>query len=204
MTRTQLLRALKETAASPETICHVMHVWKEKPQKPADLREFFYSCCYAVGAEYQLAKSLSRMRKNARARFLFCYYLQTYYKEFYSLTDIGDFLYGRDHTTIIHARDKFMDLLDANDDVTVRDLENLERVLRGDDPVYILPAKQEPERKKKMVKLYYERRTDRYYRDLKSIRSFYGFGRHVLVNRSRFVTKLIPIEQLTEIDLVQS
>lgn len=58
-------------------------------------------------------KGKSRGRKVVIARFIVCYV--AYEKSQETLKTIGEYLGGRDHTTIIHARDKVQQHFDTQD-----------------------------------------------------------------------------------------
>ncbi len=202
MTLPQLIQRLRDSQASNETICNVMHVWQqEKKHKihPPVLSEFFAQCCLAVGANVVTAKSKSRHRVNVRARNLFAYYLRTNFEAAYSLREIGEFLDGRDHTSAIHAKESFRDLLSTDDPVTVHDLSNLNLILIGGSPIPLIKQPHVP-KPIKWIHVYHEKKIDKYFRDIKSIRHWHGFSKHVRINPYRFRPRVVMLEKIKELD----
>lgn len=201
MTKQQLLSLLEATAASAETLRHVDHVWKVGSESFPQLDNIFLQCCHAVGCHPESAKSQVRTRLNVRARNMFVYYLRETFKSVYPLTEIGAYLGGRDHTTIMNSRRVFDNLLTTGDSVTLLDWNNLTRVMAGLDPTRMGPELT-PRPRRRYTRMYYERQTDRYYVSAKLLRSFYGMGKHAYINPYRFTKKMVSMDVLPELDVV--
>lgn len=78
-----------------------------------------------------LCKSRNRGMVDARQRF--CYYAKKYSQE--SLSKIGFFLNGRDHSTVIHSIESVKKMMDV--DVSYRlETERIEVLIRGVEHIY--------------------------------------------------------------------
>lgn len=179
MTRTQLITLLRSTAASQETLHHVMHVWRDEKQKYMQMDRLFEICCMCVGITPEQGKEKTRDRPRVRARQLFCYTG----RDWYTLKDMGEFLGGRDHTTALHARDTAIDLLETDDALFLFDMENVRLGIAGMD-MNPLPVREKATIDRK-VTLIHDVELDLYYRTVKSITQNFGYDHRTGLNKIR-------------------
>ena len=77
----------------------------------------------AMGIPKKLLIMQCRERKILQLRQLFCYVGVTYYK--FTLKQIGDCLGGRDHGTIINARERIKELISIKEHTTIENLKQI-------------------------------------------------------------------------------
>jgi hypothetical protein len=71
---------------------------------------------------------LCRKTELVRIRHYYCYIGSIYYNKRFSLKYLGENL-GRDHTSIIHGRDKIIGFISINDKMTVNDIDRIKVAL---------------------------------------------------------------------------
>lgn len=77
------------------------------------LSEILAECCEICQQNLERVKTADRSGPLVLCRVLFCH-VATQYK-IYSLKEIGEAIGGRDHTTVIHSRERAKSWLDIND-----------------------------------------------------------------------------------------
>lgn len=168
MTLPQLIQLLRNSQASPETICNVMHVWKADPEKPPSRKEVLNYCCQVTGSDYIAAKSPDRRQEDVRARQLFIHYFTKFFPKLYTLTELGRYL-NRDHTTIMHSRDSMNDLISVGDKSSVADLDALLKLLAGEEVAIERTAKYWKLRYTPIRKVIYDHKTGKKYNYVKDL-----------------------------------
>lgn len=101
------------------------------------LPQILEACCVSVGCTVDQAKLRSRKGEYVRARHL--YYYMSCTRTGATLREMGELVGSRDHSTSIHGKQKIMDMISISDPVTLFDLENIERILSGMEPLPFMP-----------------------------------------------------------------
>ncbi|MGN6438520.1 MAG: helix-turn-helix domain-containing protein [Agriterribacter sp.] len=70
-----------------------------------------------TGVSDQSIMGKARYKEIVSARQLFCYLAKRYTG--LTLVEIGKYLGGRDHTTVIHSLQRMNELIDSNDDIVI-------------------------------------------------------------------------------------
>jgi hypothetical protein len=121
--------------------------WEEEnPKTPVSPETVIQTACeyYSVTLE-QMAK-ISRKRDITTSRHITMYLLATMTD--LSLTDIGRLFAGRDHATVIHARDSVTDLMEVYDNIRGQ-VEELKCAIRNNQrirPLQVVEQKKERQR----------------------------------------------------------
>lgn len=74
----------------------------------------FKNLCKWYGVTTEEVRSSSRKVELVYVRQLFYYWSYKNYKKYVTLVDLGKFVGGRDHTTVIHSCAKYQDRLDTD------------------------------------------------------------------------------------------
>lgn len=177
MTRSQLLQRLIDSQASNETIANVMHVWKLPTTIPT-LDEIAKACATACFITVDEMKSRHKTNIMTQARYLFVDYFRQNFKHAHTLEELGKYLGGRDHTTMVHAEQTAKSHWQTNDAGHMHYLNNLQLVLSGQPPIpvkkYIAPVSKY--RCVKIVKYYYDRHEDINYRTIGDLSLGVGYA----------------------------
>jgi chromosomal replication initiator protein len=83
-------------------------------RKVTDLRDLKAAVCFNCNVTWPEVQGPLRVRRYAVARFIFCLFAR--HKIKMTLSEIGEQIGGRDHTSVIHALAKIQDLIDIKDD----------------------------------------------------------------------------------------
>lgn len=143
MTLDQQIKAISLTGHDPLLKAQCISILREISieTKLIPMPELLEKCSLAVGVQPDDVRGKIRITPFVRARQLFVHYALRWF----NLVEIGVFL-NRDHTTIMHSRDSVEKLLEINDDILLFDLENMERVLGGGEPIPMI-TNEKPKRR---------------------------------------------------------
>lgn len=85
------------------------------PEQTVDFGRIAEVVCEATGIPLDWVRGKSRKRETVLTRHLIAYYACQYSDM--TLKEIGQSLGGKDHTTVLHARERVLDLLETGDKI---------------------------------------------------------------------------------------
>lgn len=136
MTSAQLITAISNSEhpelLKAQCISIIRDVWVDVPRPIIKLPHLFSLVCEVMNVPMSQA-FYSRKREFSRARQMFCWYLDSRYYQVYCRRGIGEFLKGRDYSTII-ANVKAMEKLIFTDDPAIEGVvETLDEIIENEN-----------------------------------------------------------------------
>lgn len=151
MTLNQLNKRISESNADQmvkaQAIALNRQCWVEPRLIP--MEELFSMACKCAGVSVADGLYGNKQMPKVRARQLFAHYGS----QWYSVTEMGKFIL-KDHTCIIHNRNRAAWLIKHGDDIILFDIENMERLIAGEKIVPPVPRVITHEEKKYRAEIY--------------------------------------------------